>query len=185
VFWPTVNPLAWGYLYQGSPRLLAIVGPQGYLRGHCAPLVAYVVNKHVAEHLLRFFERQIYEYETSPYVAWDTHLQWWVMGHGAEAYIPLRHYGEHGGLPNPEHDRLGLIRRAGRHRADNLAAPLAFLPQYASGSWLPYIKERAVARVLGFVRLLTGRWIVDTNVYPRSLRSTARMYWIGLRRLFP
>jgi hypothetical protein len=25
------SPMAWGYLYQGSPHLLAIVGPQKYL----------------------------------------------------------------------------------------------------------------------------------------------------------
>jgi hypothetical protein len=184
VFWPTVNPMAWGYLYQGSPRLLAIVGPEQYLRGHCAPLVAYVINKHVAEHMLRFFESKIGEYGTTTYVPWDAHLQWWVMGQGAEAYIPVRHYGEHGGLPNPEHARSGLIGRAGRHRADNLAAPLAFLPQYAGGSWLSYCRERAVARALGWARLLTGRWIVDSNVYPRSAINTARMYWTGLRRLF-
>jgi hypothetical protein len=183
VFWPMANPLAWGYLYQGSPRLLAIVGPQGFLRGHCAPLVAYVVNRQVAEHMLRFFEGKIGEYEASFYVPWDAQLQWWVMGQGAEAYMPRWHYGEHGGLPNPEHARSGLMGRAGRHRADNLVAPLAFLPQYASGSRLVYLKERAVARALGFGRLLTGRWIVDTNVYSRNLRRTASMYWIGLRRL--
>jgi hypothetical protein len=182
VFWPTSNPLAWGYLYQGSPRLLAIVGPERYLRGHCAPLVAYVVNKHVAEHMLHFFDCKV-EYGMTTYFPWDTHLQWWVMGRGTEAYFPLRHYGEHGGLPNSEHATSGLVGRAGRHRADNLAGPLAFLPQYASGSWLTYRKERAVARALGFGRLFTGRWIVDTDAYTRSLKSTARMYWIGLRRL--
>jgi hypothetical protein len=133
--------------------------------------------------MLRFFEGKIGEYETSSYVPWDAQLQWWVMGQGAEAYIPLRHYGEHGGLPNPEHAGSGLMGRAGRHRADNLAAPLAFLPQYASGSRLAYLKERAVARALGFSRLLTGRWIVDTNVYSRSVTTTASMYCIGLRRL--
>jgi hypothetical protein len=183
VFWPTANRMAWGYLYQGSPRLLAIVGPQEYLRGHCAPLVAYVVNSCVAEYMLRFFDREIEEYGMETYFTWDAHLQWWVMGQGAEAYIPLKHYGEHGGVPNPEHQQSKVVTRAGRHRADNLAASLAFLPQYASGSWLSYCRERAVARALGWGRLLTGRWIVDSNVYPRSANSTARMYWIGLRRL--
>jgi hypothetical protein len=183
VFWPTANPMAWGYLYQGSPRLLAIIGPERYLRGHCAPLVAYVVNSHVAQRMLRFFDREIEEYGTDTYFTWDAHLQWWVMGQGAEAYIPTKHYGEHGGLPNPEHGKSGLVTRAGRHRADNLAGPLAFQPQYAGSSSLSYRKERVVARALGWGRLFTGRWIVDTDAYPRSLKSTARMYWIGLRRL--
>jgi hypothetical protein len=105
------------------------------------------------------------------------------MGLGAEAYIPPKHYGEHGGFPNPEHRRSGLITRSGHHRADNLAAPLAFLPPYARGSRITYCRERAVARARGWGRLLVGAWIVNTNVYPRSPRSTAQMYWIGLRRL--
>ena len=185
VFWPMGNPMAWGYLYQGSPRLLAVIGPEQHMRGHCAPLVAYAVNSHVAECLLRFFDREIEEFGTEKYFTWDAHLPWWLMGQSAEAYIPPRHYGEHGGLPNPEHAKSGVVKRAGRHRADNLAAPLAFLPQYASGSWLRYRKERAVARALGWARLCTGRWISYTDAYPRSLKSTARMYCIGLRRLSP
>jgi hypothetical protein len=184
-FWPSENPMAWGYLYQGSPRLLAVIGPQQYLRGHCAPLVAYVVNSHVAECMLRFFDREIEEFGTQTYFTWDAHLPWWLMGQGAEAYIPPKHYGEHGGLPNPEHAKSGVVTRAGRHRADNLAGPLAFLPQYANGSWLSFRRERAVARLLGWARLCTGRWISYTDAYPRSLKSTAHMYWIGLRRLFP
>jgi hypothetical protein len=183
VFWPTERPMAWGYLYQGSPRLLALIGPQRYLRGHCAPLVAYVVNRPVAECMLRFFDIEMRQFGTETYFTFDAHLQWWVMGQGAEAYMPLRHYGEHGGFPNREHGESHYVRRAGRHRADNLEAPLAFLPPYARGSWINYWKERALARALGWGRLLTGRWIEDTNVYSRTLSSTARMYWIGFRRL--
>jgi hypothetical protein len=185
VFWPTEDPMAWGYLYQGSPRLLAIVGPQRYLRGHCAPLVAYAVNGHVARCMLKFFDQAIERHGTTAYFTWDAQIQWWVMGQGAQAFMPPRHYGEHGGLPNPEHRQSGIVTRAGRHRADNLAGALAFLPQYAGGSRFRYLRERAVARVLGWARLLSGRWIVDTNVYPRNLRATARMYWIGVRRLLP
>jgi hypothetical protein len=182
-FWPTGNPMAWGYLYQGSPRLLAVLGPEQHLRGHCAPLVAYVVNSRVAECMLRFFDVEIAAFGTERYFTWDAHLPWWLMGQGAEAYFPRKHYGEHGGLPNPEHAKSGVVTRAGRHRADNLARPLAFLPQYANGSWFTYRKERAVARALGWARLCTGRWISYTDTYPRSLKGTAYMYWIGLRRL--
>jgi hypothetical protein len=183
VFWPAANPMAWGYLYQGSPRLLAILGPEQHLRGHCAPLVAYVVNSRVAECMLRFFDFEIEVFGTEKYFTFDAHLPWWLMGQGAEAYIPSKHYGEHGGLPNPEHAKSGVVTRAGHHRADNLAGPLTFLPQYARGSWLRYRKERAVARALGWARLCTGRWISYADAYPRSLKGTAYMYWIGLRRL--
>ena len=57
-FWPLQNPLAWGYLYQGSPRLLALIGDEPFLRGHTAPLVSYVINGSVAEILMRFYERE-------------------------------------------------------------------------------------------------------------------------------
>ena len=35
------------------------------------------------------------------YQGWDAHILWWLMGQGAEAYIPPKHYGEHGGLLLP------------------------------------------------------------------------------------
>lgn len=183
VFWPLDCPNAWGYLYQGSPRLFALDGPEGYLRGHCAPLVAYVVNAKVAEMMLNFFKSEIETYGTRAYFTFDAHLQWWVMGRGGRAYLSARHYGEHGGLPNPEHGTFSLVTRAGAHRADVLAGPLAFLPQYARGSQLIFWKERLKARAFGWARLLSGRWIVDTNVYSRNARQTVAMYWCGLRRL--
>jgi len=154
VFWPIQKRLAWGYLYQGSPRLLAWQRP--FLRGHCAPLVAYVINSSVAEVFLKFYEHEIREYGPQTYFSFDAHLQWWTMGRGCEAYIPMCHYGEHGGLPNPEHRRFGRLPRAGRHRADNLAGALAFLPQYAKGSWVRFWVERLEARALGWARLFGG-----------------------------
>ena len=182
VFWPEENSLAWGYLYQGSPRLLSLIGRERYLRGHCAPLVAYIINSKVAEIMLRFYDSEIAKYGTEQYFTFDAHLQWWVMGQGAEAFIPLRNYGEHGGMPNPEHAKSPLVKRAGKHRADTLAAPLAFLPQYAQGSRLRYYRERAEGRLFGWARLLTGRWIVDTNVYTRDWRATFLMLWLGFIR---
>jgi hypothetical protein len=183
VFWPLDNPLAWGYLYQGSPRLLALVRAGRYLRGHCAPTVAYVINGRVAEILLRFFDHQMNAYDPFSYFTWEAHLQWWVMGRGAEAYFPMKHYGEHGGLPNPEHSKYRAASRGGKHRADNLAAPLAFLPAYGANGRISYATGRLQARALGWCRLFSGRWIIDTNVYSRNWRDTVEMYMIGIRRL--
>jgi hypothetical protein len=183
VFWPTEKVCAWGYLYQGSPRLLAMVGQRPYLRGHTAPLVSYVVNASVAELMIKFFEVEKKTYDLRSYFTFDAHLQWGVMGLGAEAYIPMRHYGEHGGIPNPEHERLGALPRAGRHRADNLMNSLHFLPQYANGSYLSYLQTRLGAHLLGFGRLLSGRWISSTDVYKFGGLDVVKMYLIGLRRL--
>jgi hypothetical protein len=183
-FWPVDKENAWGYLYQGSPRLLAPVGAERYLRGHCAPLVGYVINSAVARILNRFYDVEMRTHDPTKYFTFDAHLQWFVMGQGAEAYIPFTHYGEHGGRPNAEHRRLGGLRRAGTHRADNLRRPLAFLPDYADGSMAKYRLERAKSRVRGFGRLVTGRWIARTNAYPISAADFARMTLLGARRLF-
>lgn len=183
VFWPTDNPRAWGYLYTGSPRLLGLVGDQKYMRAHCAPLVAYVVNPHVANVLLHFYENELKTLDPTQYSTFDAHLQWFAMGHGAEAYMPMRHYGEHGGLPNVEHQDFGKLPRAGRHRADNLFGPLAFLPQYAFGSWTRFWMERLEARAYGWARLVTGRWWQNTNVYNLTSREKLKMFAVGVKRL--
>lgn len=181
VFWPLNVPLAYGYLYQGSPRLLWLA-PDGLLRAHAAPMVAYVVNKDVARVFLEFFDAEMSTRTPLEYFTFDAHLQWFVMGRGAQAFMPLRHYGEHGGDPQPEHRRHKLIRNV-RHRADNLQAPLAFLPQYAKGSLLSFYRERIVARAYGLGRLFTGRWICETNVYDLHASDYLRMYRVGLQRL--
>ncbi len=184
VFWPLSDPLSWGYLYQGSPRLLARLTVSGrqYLRGHCAPLVCYVINGSVARIFLDFFAYEMSCHDPREYFTFDAHLQWWTMGRGATAFFPMGHYGEHGGRPNPEHAE-NRIPRAGRHRADNLAGRLHFLPEYARGSRLRYQSVRIAARTLGFARLLTGRWIVDTNVYRNAVWEKTRMWALGAKRL--
>jgi hypothetical protein len=182
VFWPTDDPLAWGYLYQGSPRLFALIGPEQYLRGHCAPLVAYVVSASVARVFCAFFEDEMARYDPKQYFSFDSHLQWFAMRHGSRAFITLKHYGEHGGLPNPEHAQMGLPR-SGQHRADNLAAPLHFLPQYARGNRMRFLAVRLQSRLLGFGRLLTNRWFVVTDAYHHGFLERARMMALGVRRL--
>ena len=183
VFWPVENSYAWGYLYQGSPRLLAVVGSERYLRGQAAPLVSYVINPTVALLMLKYFEREKETYDLRTYFTFDSHLQYHVMGLGGEAFIPRYHYGEHGGMPNAEHGSLGSLARGGRHRADNLMGSLHFLPPYAEGSYLSFLRTRLGGHLLGLARLATGRWISKTDVYRLRPLDVTRMYLIGLRRL--
>ncbi len=183
VFWPLENPRAWGYLYQGSPRLLAIVGPQQFLRGRTAPLVCYVVNRNVASLMLKFFDYEKEACDFRSYFMFDVNLQRYITVLGAEAFIPLYHYGEHGGLPNPEHAMLSFLSNKGQHRADNLMSSLHFLPTYANGNYWSFIRVRLGAHLLGFARLVTGRWISRTNVYRLSPLDMLKMYLIGVRRL--
>lgn len=183
-FWPLSDPMGWGYLYAGSPRLLALVGESKYLRAHCSPLVAYVVNAAIARILLNFFQAEIDRHGTQAYFPFDAHLQWFVMGERGHAFIPMRNYGEHGGFPNPEHAIFGASR-AGEHRADNLAAPLHFLPLYSRGSFLRYLAVRANGRLLGIGRLLANRWVFDTNAYHNGLLAKLEMHIVGVKRLLP
>lgn len=181
-FWPLSDPLAFGYLYVGSPRILALIGDKPYLRVHSSPLVAYVVNAAVARILCEFFKDDVERYGTEGYSTFDSHLQWFATGKGAGAFMPMKNYGEHGGLPNPEH-KLNGAPRAGQHRADNLMGRLHFLPQYCRGSALRYVPVRIQARLLGLGRLLANMWLSETNVYPYDLVSKLRMYLVGFRRM--
>lgn len=183
-FWPLSDPMGWGYLYAGSPRLLALVGESKYLRAHCSPLVSYVLNAAIARILLDFFRAEIDRHGTQAYFPFDAHLQWFVMGERGHAFIPMRNYGEHGGFPNPEHAVFGASR-AGEHRADNLAAPLYFLPQYSRGSMFRYLTVRAHGRLLGIGRLLANRWVFNTNAYHNGLLDKLEMQVVGVKRLLP
>ena len=180
VFWPLDRELAWGYLYPGSPRLLALEGP--YLRVHASPTVAYVINQAVAGLLVEFHEEVMGKYPPTGYYSWEVFLQWSLMGKGAEAFMPLRHYGEHGGEGNPEHEALAGLNQRGRNRADNLAGRLAFLPPYAQGRLSHYYAVRTAARMLGVLRFLSGRWVTKTNMYDISVLDRMIMMAKGIQR---
>src|SRR5437868_8009706 len=81
-FWPQDDTAAWGYLYQGSPRVMALIGAEKYLRGHAAPLVAYVVNAHVATVLCACFEAETAGRDPRDFFPFDGALQWSAMGRG-------------------------------------------------------------------------------------------------------
>jgi hypothetical protein len=181
-FWPTDDPMAWGYLYQGSPRLLALIGAEKYLRCHTSPLVAYVVNARVARALCDWFDAEMSARDPKDYFSFDALLQWSAMGRGCHAFMPMKHYGEHGGRANPEHGAHGMAR-AGEHRADNLAGPLHFLPQYCEGSRLTYALVRVKERFYGLARLATNKWMFPTSVYPYGFSDKIEMAAVGLRRL--
>jgi hypothetical protein len=133
--------------------------------------------------MLKYFELEKGTYDLRTYFTFDSHLQWHVMALGGEAFMPRYHYGEHGGIPNAEHGGLGSLARGGRHRADNLMGSLHFLPPYAEGSYVSFLRTRLEGHLLGFARLATGRWISRTNVYRLRPLDVIQMYLIGLQRL--
>jgi hypothetical protein len=181
-FWPQDDPMAWGYLYQGSPRILALVGPEKYVRCHTSPLVAYVVSARVAKVMCEWFDAEMAARDPKDYFSFDALLQWSVMGRGCNAFMPMKHYAEHGGMANPEHRAHGMAR-AGEHRADNLAGPLHFLPQYCDGSQWAYAYARVKERFYGLARLATNRWMVYSDFYPYKFSNKLEMAAVGLKRL--
>lgn len=148
---------AWAWLYAGGPRLYERL-PGGYLRGHACTMVATLMGPEVAAALVEFADEEIARNGFETLSPWDTYLQYHLKKKGMRSFFPLRQYGEHGGLPNPEHAVAGMGMK-GTHQADVLWGPLHFLPAYAQGSWTRYGLYRARSKLLGAARLLSGRFV--------------------------
>jgi hypothetical protein len=131
----------------------------------------------LARLLIEFAETEVLTKDPNSYSGWDSELGFWLNARGTECFLPYRHYGEHGGLPNPEHEAANL---RSSHRADLLAGPLAFLPTYARGSRMRFAWVRLRARGWGLVRLLAGRYLAWHD-FARSPEK-ARLLRIALGR---
>ncbi len=183
--------MAWGFLYCGGPRIFW-AHPDGSLEGHAACPVATLVSPAVAPLLVRFADEELLRSPKEAHSLWDTAFQWWVMGWGARCFLPYQHYGEHGGIVNPEHAhaQVGWVRHFpllqkfaafNNHHAECLIAPLRFLPPYADGSRLKFIFTRFIARLIGFARLARGH--VVTPAQGQSSRDRRRAHVSAFTRL--
>lgn len=149
------------------------VSPLGHAQGFSSAAVAYIVTPQAAQHLLNFGEQVRRDRGEGFYYNWDSEVDSVLLAQGLRNYIPLRNYGEHGSAsPNPEHRRQGFSRT---HRADVLAGPLAFTPDYVptEGWW----STRLYARTKGLGRLMLGRFVrmqvLFTNTTPWRLTRFA------------
>jgi len=170
------NSLA--YLYSVGPEIWDLAGAD-VARAHGGGVVALLIPPKVASILLRFFDEEIKINAVGKYRPWDSGMGYWLLERGIESYIPYRHYGEHGGIGNPEHARFGLGRV---HRADALHGRLAFLPIYAKGSSVRLWRTRIGARLWGALRLLCGRFLRWHDFRRSDDRS--RMIRFAVGRLF-
>jgi hypothetical protein len=141
-------------------------------------MVALLIPPKVAELLLVFCREELQRNPRGLYSPFDSQVGYWLKDRGVQSYIPYRHYGEHGGVGNPEHARAGLGRA---HRADVLQGRLAFTPLYAAGSALRYWRTRMRARLWGALRLLGGRFLAWHDLV-RSDRPPLLRFALG--RLF-
>lgn len=185
------GPLAWAFLYAGGPRIIW-AREDGALEGHACCSVAMLVSPAAAAVLLRFVAHTTTGHDLTVHSLWDTRFQWWAMGEGARCFLPYRHYGEHGGIANPEHidSRVGWTRHVpalarselfNNHHAECLAGPLRFLPPYARGSRTRFLAQRLVARLIGWARLMLGRVAAPAAELDAAARR--RIRWIAFRRL--
>ena len=97
--------------------------------------------------------------------------------------MPFRNYGEHGGLPNLEHQQNRLSKA---HRADVLYGKLAFAPMYAKvngqvNRW-QWLKGRAYGRIKGFGRLLLLKYLRG-EVVRKSAQGGELVRWAIARQM--
>ena len=147
--------LAW--LYTCAAQLYS-VSATGYAIGFSTSAVAYVLTPAAATALLEFGQDLIAQADPTQYINWDSEVEGFLRQKGFCCYLPFWNYGEHGGKPNPEHQKAGL----GTHRADILWQALAFCPFYAQDHPNPrrvLWKTRLRGRLRGFGRLLFGRYL--------------------------
>jgi GR25 family glycosyltransferase involved in LPS biosynthesis len=141
--------IAW--LYTCAPQIYTVTH-QGYAPGFSVASVAYILTPAAAQALLNLHHRHP---DPTRYSSWDSEVEEFLRDRQFINYVPFRNYGEHGGIPNPEHRQHGL---SSFHRADTLYDRLAFMPLYAKTPW-QYYQARLQARLKGIVRLLTGRFL--------------------------
>lgn len=155
------------YLYACGPQFWDL-SRSNVSRGHAGGMVAYVVSPRVAALLLVFYDEQVRANPQGAYSTWDAGIGYWLKSRNVQSYLPKRHYGEHGGLWNCEHSRIGLRRP---HRAGVMQGRLAFLPAYAHGSHARYFLIRFQSYVYGLCRLLSGRLIAPHDARRMGLGS--------------
>jgi hypothetical protein len=145
------------WLYTTASRIYH-VSPEGFAEGFSSSLVAYFLTPHGARCLCGLVDQVSTEHGAG-YSNFDAEIGGYLQSHGFKNYIPYRVYGEHGGLPNPEHRRNG---RKSIHRADVLFGKLAFLPAHAGEGKtgrLRFWLSRLYARIKAIGRVLTGRYL--------------------------
>ena len=149
--------VAW--LYTCASQLYSVTAA-GFAEGFSVSTVAYIVTPNGAIGLLALAEKIRLKYGERSYGAWDSEVESFLRSCSLVCYIPFRNYGEHGGIPNPEHaqNRDRWKHSSSCHRADRLYGELAFLPAYALNHW-ELRQVRLYARVKGLGRLLLGKFL--------------------------
>jgi hypothetical protein len=146
--------VAWLYLCAG--RFCQRVEGRFFLGGSNST-VAYVVSPSAARCLLALAEQTLAMIDPREYSTWDSNIWPFLRENGIPMFVPLRNYGEHGGLFNPEHRQEG--RKLIPHRAECLMGPLHFLPDYSGGRTLRFIGVRCFHKLKALAKLVCGKTV--------------------------
>lgn len=176
-FPPELSQESFGYLYGCGIEVYDLINNK-YMRGHSGATVAYYLCPKAAQILCKYSDTLLKRHSAESYSTWDTEIRYFMQNYGVNSYIPFHNFGEHGGLPNPEHSARGLN---GTHRADRLSARLHFLPLYAKGSRFRFYLERSMAWFWGVGRLVCGRMSTKESFQNQS--SKAKFVWQLFKRL--
>ncbi len=183
-FNPDQTDVGLSWLYTCAPQIYNI-SSHGYVEGFSASTVAYIVTPQSAGYLLELAEEIREKVGETNYSTWDSNIDSFLRKRKLKNYIPWRNYGEHGGLPNPEHSQNNL---SNSHRADTLYGKLAFMPLYAvdqKPEKLKFLTVRLQARIKGLSRLATGRFLrpklIKQSKRPIKLISFAVLRQFSLR----
>jgi len=172
---------AWGWLYACGGRVYEYDGD--FIRGHSSTTVAYVIDNIAAQKVEGFVAHEFANNNPVSYSPWDTYMRVYAQQQGVPMYLVPKSYGEHGGLPNPEH-KINNITQG--HQADRLSSDLHFLPTYAGGSVVKFRFIRFKAYAKAWLRLIGGRYIEKETLFNQSYSPAYRwrMCVMALKRLF-
>jgi hypothetical protein len=178
-FDPDISPVAIGWLYAGGPVIYGF-DQRGYAIGSSSTAVALLIMPKAASALAQFAAKEMTDYR-SEILLWDTYFCHHLRGlMNVPTYIPFKQLGDHGGIPNPDHN-LHMAR--GWHQGDILLDRLAFMPLYAKGSLIRFLAIRSRAVLRGALRVFTGRFI-EVPAF-RSSRQKRLILWFTLTRWWP
>lgn len=177
-FNPEQTNVGVSWLYTCAAQLYS-VSSDGFAEGFSVSTVAYIVTPQGARSLLDLAREIKEKTGGTAYSAWDSTIDSYLRARNLKNYIPFRNYGEHGGLPNLEHQK-NRPNSSKAHRADVLYGQLAFCPMYAlgeRGDRLKLLSVRLQARLKGIARLATGRFlrlkVLKNSSVPNRLLSFA------------
>lgn len=192
-FDPTDENMGIAWLYTCASQVYNVTEKAGatFAQGYSTSMVAYVVTPKSARLLIELAAQVEKDPGPRAYSPWDSGIEYYLRDRGLKNYVPFRNYGEHGGLPNLEHQQNKLSKA---HRADVLYGKLAFAPMYAYSHgqfhgqlngqvnrW-QWLKGRTYGRIKGVGRVLLMKYLRG-EVIRKSDQGGRLVRWAIARQL--